>query len=82
MIITKLTKLTNREYEILAYIAVGMSVKEIADYTCRSIFTIRKTLENVKLKLGFQKATELTAYFLCQHFRNEFLSAELVMINI
>ena len=64
--------LTRRENEVLAYNAAGLSVKEIADHICRSEFTVQKIICNVKEKTGFQKATELVAYYFCQRLDFDF----------
>ena len=64
--------LTTRESEILAYTAVGLSAKEMAGKPHRSQETIRKTLSNIKQKLGLQKATELTAYYFCERMGKDF----------
>ena len=76
--------LTRRENEILGYTAAGLSAKEIADHTDRSIFTVQKIICNVKEKTGFQKATELVAYYFCRRldldfveFKQQILSAGL-----
>ena len=72
--------LTNRENEILAYIAAGYSVKEIAGMINRSEFTVQKTISNIKIKAGLQKATELAAYFFCRHFRSEYEKTNILFI--
>ena len=79
--------LTPCQNEILTYTAAGMSAKEIADHTGRSIWTVQKTLCNVKEKTGLQKATELVAYYFCHkfgldfaEFRRQILSAAMVAL--
>ena len=64
--------LTKCQNEILAYTAAGLSAKEIADHSGRSIWTVQKIICNVKEKTGFQKATELVAYYFCQRFDLDF----------
>jgi len=63
---------TTRENEILTYTAIGLSAKEMAEKLHRSQETIRKTLSNIKQKLGLQKATELTAYYFCERMGKDF----------
>ena len=65
--------MTTRENEILAYTAVGLSTKEMADRLNRSQETVRKTISNIKVKLGLQKATELTAYYFCDYMGKSFI---------
>jgi len=67
-----MNNLSKRETQVLSYCAVGLSAKEIADRICRSPETVRKTIANVKLKSGLQKATELTAFYICRYFGDEY----------
>ena len=86
--INKEQNLTKCQNEILAYTAAGLSVKEIANHTYRSFFTVQKTISNIKEKTGLQKATELVAYYFCQNFlkiefadfRKQILSVSLVIL--
>ena len=64
--------LTKCQNEILAYTAAGLSAKEIADHSGRSIWTVQKTICNVKEKTGLQKATELVAYYFCRKLDTDF----------
>jgi DNA-binding CsgD family transcriptional regulator len=64
--------LTRREKQVLSLIAAGLSVKEIADHICRSEFTVQKIICNIKIKTGFQKATELVALYFCTRLNLDF----------
>ena len=71
--------LTPRENHVLALMPY-FSAKEIADRINRSPDTVRKTIANIKLKTGLQKSTELVAFFFCRHYKNEHLTADLILI--
>lgn len=64
--------LSNRENQILEYIAVGLTPDEIGNRLYISRETVRTTIRNIKLKLNYQKATELTAYWWCTQFKIDF----------
>lgn len=66
--------LSIRESEVLEKTAWGQSAKEVADELFISKSTVQNHLRRIKEKLNLQKATELTAYYFCTHFR---LSEEL-----
>ncbi|MDR1090715.1 MAG: helix-turn-helix transcriptional regulator [Prevotella sp.] len=79
--------LSKREEQILALCAVGLSAKEIADKKNISPETARKTISNIKLKTGFQKSTELAAFYYCRlmdvdfkEFRKQVLSIILLFL--
>ena len=79
--------LTPCQDEILAYTAVGLSAKEIANHSGRSIWTVQKTICNLKEKTGLQKATELVAYYFCRRleidfaeFKRQILSAAMAVL--
>ena len=71
--------LSHREEEVLSML-FGYSAKEIADALCISPETVRKTIANIKLKTGLQKATELVAWFFCRHYKQEYQSAQMIII--
>ena len=50
--------LSKREYEVLTYIAKGLSNKEIADVLCLSENTIKTHVSNVLLKLNAKRRTQ------------------------
>ncbi|MDR2775754.1 MAG: helix-turn-helix transcriptional regulator [Tannerella sp.] len=64
--------LTKREHQVLGLVAVGLTPDEIGDRLYISRETARKTICNIKCKLGFGKAAELAAYFWCQFFGASF----------
>ncbi len=61
-------KLSKREEEVLELVAHGFSSDEIANSFFRSVETVKRTIQNIKIKLQLQKATELTAYYWCRSF--------------
>lgn len=65
-------KLSKREEEVLELVAHGLSVDEIAGIFFRSTETVKRTIQNIKLKLSMQKATELTAFYWCRVFGDSF----------
>jgi DNA-binding CsgD family transcriptional regulator len=81
--------LTKRENQVLELTAHGFSADEIADKLYRSTETVKKTISNIKAKVGLQKATELTAYYWCRAFgecfekrRNAIVSATFILLVI
>ncbi|MDR1222443.1 MAG: helix-turn-helix transcriptional regulator [Tannerella sp.] len=65
--------LSKREEQVLTLCAVGLSAKEIADKKNISPETVRKTISNIKLKIGLQKATELVAFYYCRLMKMDFM---------
>lgn len=65
-------KLGARECEILECIAWGASQKETANYLGIALRTVDNTVRKIKLKVGLQKAAELSAYWFCTHFNISF----------
>ena len=59
-------QLSIREEQVLSHFAIGLSAKEIADQLGMAFNTANKTIANIKIKLGFDKGTELTAYWWCR----------------
>jgi DNA-binding CsgD family transcriptional regulator len=64
--------LTKREDQVLGLVAVGLTPDEIGDRLYISRETVRKTVCNVKSKLGLGKAAELAAFFWCRLFGTTF----------
>lgn len=54
--------LTQREMDILRYIADGLTNKEIADRLLISRFTVQTHLKNIFKKTGFRNRTQLAGY--------------------
>lgn len=65
-------KLGARECEVLECIAWGASQKETANYLGIALRTVDNTIRKIKLKVGVQKAAELSAYWFCTHFNISF----------
>lgn len=65
-------KLGAREREVLECIAWGASQKETANYLGIALRTVDNTVRKIKLKVGVQKAAELSAYWFCTHFNISF----------
>jgi DNA-binding NarL/FixJ family response regulator len=59
---TLLSTITEREREVLALLASGMSNNAIAEKIFLAIGTVRKHRENIMVKLGLHNAAELTAF--------------------
>jgi DNA-binding NarL/FixJ family response regulator len=57
-----LSSITEREREVLALLASGMSNNAIAEKIFLAIGTVRKHRENIMVKLGLHNAAELTAF--------------------
>jgi DNA-binding CsgD family transcriptional regulator len=67
-------KLSNREFDCLAYLSKGKSVKETASLLNLSPYTVTSYLEHIKLKLGVFSKSKMIDIFLasCPHAkRNE-----------
>ncbi len=60
--ISVLSSLTDREYEIFRLIGMGMSSSEIAEKLSRSVKTIEAHRANLKQKLGLRNAIELNRF--------------------
>jgi DNA-binding NarL/FixJ family response regulator len=60
--VSVLSSLTDREYEIFRLIGMGMSSSEIADKLSRSVKTIEAHRANLKQKLGLRNAIELNRF--------------------
>lgn len=54
--------LTNKEFEVLRLIGFGLSTRQIAEKTNRSIKTIETHCANIKLKLGIRTGRELVRF--------------------
>ncbi|HCC51459.1 MAG TPA: hypothetical protein DEQ30_04885 [Porphyromonadaceae bacterium] len=79
--------LSKRENQVLALHAVGLTPDEISDHLSVTRETARTTIRNIKSKLNWHKASELTAYWWCNQFnvdfiekRKQILSASLSLI--
>jgi two-component system invasion response regulator UvrY len=57
-------QLSDREYQVMCLIAVGKSLKEIADDLCVSISTINTYRARILEKMQLKNNTELTHYAL------------------
>lgn len=62
------SELTHTQVEVLKLNAVGLSSCEIADKMDISEETAKTHIKNIKLRTGYQKITELTAYYWCELF--------------
>ena len=65
--------LTIREEQVLSHFAMGLAAKEIGDRLRIATNTVNKTIANVKNKVGLQKATELTAFYICKILGSEYV---------
>jgi DNA-binding NarL/FixJ family response regulator len=61
-VVSVLSGLTDREYEIFRLIGMGMSSSEIATKLSRSVKTIEAHRANLKQKLGLRNAIELNRF--------------------
>jgi DNA-binding NarL/FixJ family response regulator len=61
-IVSVLSGLTDREYEIFRLIGMGMSSSDIAMKLARSVKTVEAHRANLKQKLGLRKAIELNRF--------------------
>jgi len=59
---SRASTLSNRELEILRYVARGLSQKEIAGLTSRSSKTVHKHCNNIMAKLDIHDRVELTRF--------------------
>ncbi|MCF8275857.1 MAG: response regulator transcription factor [Flavobacteriales bacterium] len=58
------TVLSQREIEVVEYIAQGLTAAEVADKMCLSVHTINTHRKNIFKKLGVNSTTELVRYAL------------------
>lgn len=58
------TLLSQREIEVVEYIAQGLTAAEVADKMCLSVHTINTHRKNIFKKLGVNSTTELVRYAL------------------
>ncbi len=56
------SELTEREIEVLRYVAQGMSNQEIADTLSISLYTVRSHVRNILSKLHFANRTQAALY--------------------
>ncbi|ODT43732.1 MAG: DNA-binding response regulator [Nitrospira sp. SCN 59-13] len=66
--------LSDREYQVMCLIAVGKSLKEIADDLCVGISTINTYRARILEKMQFKNNTELTHYALENRLVNRLVS--------
>lgn len=59
--------LTQREKEVLRWLAHGLSTKEIADRMCLSVHTVNTYRKNIGAKLGIHSVTGLAFYAVLHH---------------
>lgn len=62
--VSKISVLTDREFETLKLLAEGRSNKDIADTMCLSIDTVKSHLQTLYKKLDVKGRTEAAVYFL------------------
>lgn len=70
-------ELTKQEMKIAQLVSVGYSDKEAADALHISPRTVVNHKQNIFVKLGINKATELVAWFWCLKFQKSFDLGEL-----
>lgn len=61
-------KLGKRQQEVAEFVGFGYSIKETADLLKMPFNTVKSTLKAVYLKIGIQKATELSKFVFCRRF--------------
>jgi DNA-binding NarL/FixJ family response regulator len=66
--------LSDREYQVMCLIAVGKSLKEIADDLCVGISTINTYRARILEKMQFKNNTELTHYAIDHRLINRLVS--------
>ena len=59
---------TQREEQVLKFIAHGYTPDEIGDFLGITRETVRKITCNIKIKAKLQKSTELAAFYWCKYF--------------
>ena len=57
-------QLSNREYEVLQWLAEGKTVAQIAEAACLSIYTIYTHISNIKKKLSLSSTAEIIRFAL------------------
>jgi two-component system, NarL family, response regulator NreC len=60
--VSVLSNLTDREYEVLRLIGLGLGSSEIAEKLSRSVKTVEAHRANLKQKLGLKNASELNRF--------------------
>lgn len=60
--------LSQREKEVLKFVAWGASAKEIGNLLQISTYTVQNHIRRIKEKTKVQKITELSAYYFCQTY--------------
>lgn len=55
--------LSKCEFEVAERLALGMTKKEVADKTYRSVHTVETTVRNIYEKLGIRKLSELVLWY-------------------
>lgn len=55
--------LSRCEFEIAERLALGMTKKEVADKTFRSVHTVETTVRNIYDKLGLKKLSDLVLWY-------------------
>ncbi|HEX7873806.1 MAG TPA: helix-turn-helix transcriptional regulator [Sphingobium sp.] len=71
--------LTNRELEVLALVAAGLSAKEIAQRISIAPRTVERHVENARLKMHARNRTHLVTCALIHGLLNASLQAELFL---
>ena len=64
--------LTKREQEVMNLKAIGLSDKEISYSLAISVETVKKIMCKIKERVQLYKATELVAWWWCEHFGGNF----------
>ena len=59
---------TQREEQVLKFIAHGYTPDEIGDFLGITRETVRKITCNIKVKVKLQKSAELAAFYWCKYF--------------
>lgn len=79
--------LTKQERKVLLGVAGGLPAEEIADKIGIAPNTAKKHLDNIKKKVGWSKATELSGYAICEflgvdyyEIRQKILSSILLVV--
>ncbi|MET0363865.1 MAG: helix-turn-helix transcriptional regulator [Sphingobium sp.] len=73
--------LTNRELEVLALVAAGLSAKEIAQRISIAPRTVERHIENARLKMHARNRTHLVTCALIYGLLNASLQAELLLAS-
>jgi len=63
----QLESLSDREKDIIRFVALGMANKEIADRLCLSIHTVTTHRRNLSAKLGIHSPAGLTIFAILHH---------------